>query len=73
MHTKLRSAQVTVCLDWLMRMLTRIRQTRIVRIGCSPLSWHTLQILSRSDEELGGRDQYCLVQIWRVVAGIKAG
>ncbi|WP_237725775.1 MULTISPECIES: hypothetical protein [Streptomyces] len=39
----------------------------------SPLSWHTLQIPSGSDEELGGRDQYCLVQIWRVVAGIKAG
>ncbi|MER7695693.1 hypothetical protein [Streptomyces sp. NPDC096095] len=39
----------------------------------SPLSWHTLQIPPGSDEELDGRDQYCLVQIWRVVAGIKAG
>ncbi len=39
----------------------------------SPLSWHTLQIPPGADEELDGRDQYCLVQIWRVVADVKAG
>ncbi|MFB7269746.1 hypothetical protein [Streptomyces sp. NPDC056244] len=39
----------------------------------SPLSWRTLQIPPGQEEELGGKDQYCLVQIWRIAADVKAG
>ncbi|MFC8257157.1 hypothetical protein ACFUNF_05780 [Streptomyces sp. NPDC057291] len=38
----------------------------------SPLSWRTLQIPPGLEEELNGKDQYCLVQIWRTAAGVKA-
>ncbi|QXE35599.1 hypothetical protein KQY30_16370 [Streptomyces sp. GMY02] len=34
----------------------------------SPLSWRTLEIPLGQEEELDGKDQYCLVQIWRIAA-----
>ncbi|MFE7570623.1 hypothetical protein ACFU76_27270 [Streptomyces sp. NPDC057539] len=39
----------------------------------SPLSWRTLQIMPGREEELDGKDQYCLVQIWRIAADVKSG
>ncbi|MDO0936357.1 hypothetical protein QQY66_33390 [Streptomyces sp. DG2A-72] len=41
----------------------------------SPLAGRqdTLPTLPGREEELNGKDQYCLVQIWRVAAGNKSG
>jgi hypothetical protein len=39
----------------------------------SPLSWRTLDIPPRREEGLGDKDQYCLVQIWRIGDGAVSG
>ncbi|TXS19648.1 hypothetical protein [Streptomyces sp. wa22] len=37
----------------------------------SPLSWHPLEIPPECEEELNGKEQYCLVQMWRISADVK--